>query len=634
MDTGSLRRVTALFWAAAIGLAVVAVVAAGLALARPEDFQIRAEWLLLAALAAGGLAVLGRAQERRAERRALTVTQAGRGELERELRDVDAALRAEREKRGAAERARKRERQYSRDLQTQIARLHRDRGVLGDHGGARDLVLRLAVTLLDAGKGLLLDRRAGEMQVVSSTGFDNDPSGSHLAERFGQQVMERDHVVREDEPATGDRMTDADDEIVNLVAIPIYIHDEFSGVVLCANREGGFEDDDDEVLLALGDHAGAVLQNSRLHGALRTSFLATVRVMAEAIEAKDPLLRGHSEAVSRWVGAVAERMGIGPEQRERLVFASLLHDVGKIGISERILLKPAPLSPEERAIIELHPVLGHRILERVPELRPIAPAILHHHERYDGRGYPAGLAGQQIPLEARIIGVADCFAAMTADRPYRPGRSLDDACAELMRCAGSQFDPEVVRLFIEQAQDAPPSDGYLESGLGVLDDPEMLAVRNGDGPLGAGEFTRVDSLTMLYGHRHMQEAAQAEAERATLTDRPFAVVTAELTALGDLNRRDGYAAGDEALVSAARAVQRAAARTGGVPCRAGGCRLALVLPAAGEETARRVAGELAGDLSPAGGPQVGVAAWRPGESGADVVARARATPAAPLPVAE
>ena len=181
----------------------------------------------------------------------------------------------------------------------------------------------------------------------------------------------------------------------------------------------------------------------------RASLLAAVRTFAAAIDIKDRGLRSHSDEVSRYVAAVAGRLGIEARRREELVFASLLHDVGKIGISVRILRKPGPLTPEERATIEQHPGLGARLVSHVPELAEIAPAVLHHHERWDGDGYPARLRGREIPLEARLIGVADAFAAMLADRPYRKARSLDEACSELERCAGTQFDPTVVPLFLE-----------------------------------------------------------------------------------------------------------------------------------------------------------------------------------------
>ena len=180
-----------------------------------------------------------------------------------------------------------------------------------------------------------------------------------------------------------------------------------------------------------------MLHNERLRGELRTSYVATVTMLSDAIAAKDPFVGGHSEEVSAYVSAVAERLGIDQRRREELLFGSLLHDLGKIGISERILLKPAGLTVEERAIVELHPRIGYKLVSRIPRLETIALAVLHHHERWDGTGYPGRLKGEQIPLEARIIGVADAFSAMTADRPYSRRRPLEEACAEIERCAGT-----------------------------------------------------------------------------------------------------------------------------------------------------------------------------------------------------
>jgi HD-GYP domain-containing protein (c-di-GMP phosphodiesterase class II) len=183
--------------------------------------------------------------------------------------------------------------------------------------------------------------------------------------------------------------------------------------------------------------------------AARGPLLDVVRTFAAAIEVKDRELRTHSAEVSRYVARLARRLDIDAHGRDDLLFASLLHDVGKIGISGRILLKPGPLTRAERAAVEEHPGLGARLVSRVPELADLAPAVLHHHERWDGAGYPARLRGNAIPLEARLIAVADAFAAMLADRPYRPARPLEEACAELERCAGSQFDPTVVPVFLE-----------------------------------------------------------------------------------------------------------------------------------------------------------------------------------------
>ncbi|MEA2478651.1 MAG: hypothetical protein QOJ07_573 [Thermoleophilaceae bacterium] len=558
------------------------------------------------------------------------------GEVEEarvELEEQRAALHRERESRARVDRARRAEKDWNRELRTQVVRLHRERGTLGDVSDIKQLVLRMAVVLVDAGKGILLSRAdedgdGSPLDLVASEGFDNDPTDSAVAHAFASQVIERDTTVREDDSRTIERegRTAADEEIDNLVAIPIYIAEDFHGVVVCANREGGFEECDDGVLLALGDQAGAVLENGRLHGSLRQSYLSTVAMLAEAIEAKDPFLRGHSDEVSRYVSAVAERLGLDPKLREQLAFGSLLHDVGKIGISERILLKPAKLTPQERSVIELHPRIGYRLVERVPSLREIAPAILHHHERFDGEGYPARLSGEQIPLEARIICVADSFSAMTAERPYRGRMSLEEACAELERCAGSQFDPEVVRIFTEEIRARPISSDDEAIAAALAHDPELQVRREDGEPMfGHGPLALTDNLTLLYTHRYFHEVAAKEAERARVQDDSFAVVLITPSDIAAINRTDGYGAGDEAIRSVAGAVQRAAVRVGGTACRHGGARMGLVVPGADEGVADRVASELTNDIPDGLRVTCGTAGWRQGESGDDVIARARLT---------
>jgi len=338
------------------------------------------------------------------------------------------------------------------------------------------------------------------------------------------------------------------------------------------------------------------------------------------------------------VAAVADQLELGPRRREELVFASLLHDVGKIGISERILLKPGRLTPEERGVIELHPRIGYRIIEQVPALRSMTDAVLYHHERYDGEGYPSGLRGEEIPLEARVVCVADCFSAMTSERPYRSALTVDEACAELESCAGTQFDPRVVRLFVEQVRAHPPREEALSSLAAAMDEPEVAIRRKGDEPLlGSGPVAVTDNLTLLYSRRHLHETAAAEAERATVQGLPFGLVMVGLADLDAVNRRDGYAAGDEALRGAARALARAADRSGGTACRHGGSRLALVVSGTELPDAERLAGEISSELAAGGREAHTVAvAWLNGESGDDVVLRARAALAAagsPAPAA-
>jgi GGDEF domain-containing protein len=406
------------------------------------------------------------------------------------------------------------------------------------------------------------------------------------------------------------------------VAIPIYVRDEFSGVVVCANREGGFEHCEDDVLLALGDQAGAALHNHRLHDELRRSYVSTIRVLAEAIQAKDPFLRGHSEEVSDYVEAVGERMGLEPARREQLAVGSLLHDLGKIGISERILHKPARLTQEEYAIIQLHPRIGYRLIEQVPALAPIAPAILHHHERYDGDGYPTGLKGEQIPLEARIVCVADAFSAMTADRPYRSRMPLGDACEELQRHAGTQFDPEIVRIFVEEVTKRPGAGDDLLAT--ALDDAELQLHRTDDEPvLGSGALALTDSLTLLYGHRYLHEAAAAEAERARLQGHEFAVVLVHVDEVEHVNQVDGYAAGDAHLRTCARTLSRVAVRWGATACREGGLTLALLVPPTSSAPADQLEAEVRAELRDCGAIRVCVETWRPEDSGDAVIARAQ-----------
>ncbi len=174
-----------------------------------------------------------------------------------------------------------------------------------------------------------------------------------------------------------------------------------------------------------------------------------VRAFEEAIEVRDPNLGEHSRAVSKISLLVGARMALPAEQIEALVVGGLLHDLGKIGLPDSILNKPAALSPEEYEVIKQHPVLGARILDLIPELSSVVPVVRHHHERFDGGGYPEGLWGEDVPLPARIVLVADAFDSMTRDRVYRSGIDEDSALEELMRNSGTQFDPEVVEVLRE-----------------------------------------------------------------------------------------------------------------------------------------------------------------------------------------
>ncbi len=183
---------------------------------------------------------------------------------------------------------------------------------------------------------------------------------------------------------------------------------------------------------------------------LRTAYVQTIRALAEAIDAKDFYTRGHSERVGLYACKLARELGLPKQGIERVYFAGLLHDVGKIGVPDQIIAKPGRLSPEEYAEIQRHPEIGARILEPVSFLADVVPCVRHHHEWYDGseRGYPKRLRGDQIPFPSRIILVADTFDAMTTDRPYRKALPLEQVVAELHKFSGSQFDPRCVDAFL------------------------------------------------------------------------------------------------------------------------------------------------------------------------------------------
>ena len=193
---------------------------------------------------------------------------------------------------------------------------------------------------------------------------------------------------------------------------------------------------------------GAFLENADLYETQRRSFIGTIRAMSGALDAKDRYTRGHSDRVAYLSAEIARVLGYSDEEVERVRIAGIVHDVGKIGVPEHVLCKPGRLTDDEFELIKKHPEIGFHILEDIPGLEDILPGVLHHHERYDGKGYPHGLAGDEIPLLARIIGVADTFDAMSSNRAYRAKMARDVVLAEVERCAGTQFDPRVAEAFL------------------------------------------------------------------------------------------------------------------------------------------------------------------------------------------
>lgn len=307
------------------------------------------------------------------------------------------------------------------------------------------LVLRIGMSLTEAEAGLFVEADGDD--TIAKIGLESllEPIEKALYDFSRRAAQDGKPFICNDSNALPDGSN-----LVNLAAIPVAMRDRDGGVILVANkRSGPFSEDDTNILLAIGRHAQLAMENNRLHCALSESYAHTVAVLADAIEAKDAYTRGHCQSVSDVAVRVATKLGMECEQQDEVRYAALLHDVGKIGVPDGILLKPGRLSPEEFSIIQKHAQIGRDLVARVPTLMPISDHILHHHEKWDGSGYPDGLSGEGIPLPARIIGAVDALDAMTTPRPYRDPVSFDEALEEMRRCSGTQFDPKIVDLVSE-----------------------------------------------------------------------------------------------------------------------------------------------------------------------------------------
>ena len=237
----------------------------------------------------------------------------------------------------------------------------------------------------------------------------------------------------------------------NLLCVPIKAKKKVIGVLEAVNKRTGegFNNDDLSLLNSLADQVAIALDNARLYRELEETFFQTAESLAEAIEKRDPYTGGHTRRVGKYSLAIARHLKLNRLERKWLKIASALHDIGKIGIEDRILKKPEQLSREEFDAIKLHSNMGAEILRHIRHLKEIIPGVKYHHEKVDGKGYPDGLKGEKIPVLAKIVAVADTYDAMTTDRPYRAALSREAAVLELRRCAGTQFDRKVVRAFIE-----------------------------------------------------------------------------------------------------------------------------------------------------------------------------------------
>jgi putative nucleotidyltransferase with HDIG domain len=241
-----------------------------------------------------------------------------------------------------------------------------------------------------------------------------------------------------------------DPDAWNVLPAELVVHGTLIGYVFVSGGPGRhFDADDRRLLVGMADHLALVIDKAELLKRMRDDLTKTIAALSVTLDATEHASPGHSDRVMDYAISLGEELGLGVEQIETLRFAGLLHDVGKAGLSEEILLKPSRLDESEVEKIRRHSEIGASVVEQIDFLNGVAPVVMHHHERWDGSGYPMGLAGEDIPFLARILAIADAFDAMTSVSPYRRRMSFAQARSELEKASGSQFDPALIAVFID-----------------------------------------------------------------------------------------------------------------------------------------------------------------------------------------
>lgn len=316
--------------------------------------------------------------------------------------------------------------------------------------------LDYSIRMAKADCGALLFSDASSKLVISEAAGQSHEKSYWMGQPF---VAASKWVVRQQEPLVLESKMESlpvglvpiPSDLQSFISFPLKTPSRNIGVLNLARVAGrdSFSNLDLEIINVLASQASISIENVRLYQNIRDNYLKTIRAFALAVEAKDEYTHGHSENVMKYTVVLAKTLGLAEAELELVKYAGLLHDIGKIGISESILNKAGRLTPEEFEEIKKHPELGVRIISDVPFLKALVPLVLHHHEYYCGGGYPTGIAGEQIPFGARILSVSDAYEAMTSDRPYRKSLPQEVAFSILEKEKGRQFDPRIVDSFLE-----------------------------------------------------------------------------------------------------------------------------------------------------------------------------------------
>jgi HD-GYP domain-containing protein (c-di-GMP phosphodiesterase class II) len=333
-----------------------------------------------------------------------------------------------------------------------------------DHKEIRRRAMEAATQLMKAEAGSLLLVDEGKRQLYFEVALGNrEEDIKRIPLNFGEGiagwVAQHGKPLIVNSPKKDPRFFKGVDERTefktrNIICVPVKVKEKIIGVLEAINKQerGGFNRADLSLFTSLADQVAIALDNSRLYQELEEMFFQTTDSLADAIEKRDPYTGGHTQRVTQYSLAIAKYLQLNALEKKWLKITSVLHDIGKVGIEDQILKKPDRLSPDESEMIKRHCNIGVEIIKHIRQLRESIPGVKYHHEQLDGKGYPNGLKGEEIPVLAKIIAVADTFDAMTTDRPYRIAMGREAAVKELEKCSGTQFDEKVVEAFIQAYQ--------------------------------------------------------------------------------------------------------------------------------------------------------------------------------------
>lgn len=324
------------------------------------------------------------------------------------------------------------------------------------------LLARLVASVKDlcgaeAGRAILLEPTHDQGRVIAVAAGEGGEAtrGARLqpGEGIATLVAEKGEPLLFSHPREHPRYSHRCDELPTQLpgwmAAPLR-HGAVQGVVMVAGRQSAFGPEDRDLLSGLARQAAVALENASHRETMLNFFTHTCELLVSFLESLDVFYPGHSRRVAALADLASRRLGLGDEERRSVHFAALLHDIGKVRLDPAVLRSEGSASEEWRRSIEAHPALGLEMLRPIALWKEILPGVHAHHERWDGKGYPRGLAGEDIPLGARVVAVADAFDAMTRRRPHGQQRTPEQALAEIEACAGTQFDPRIARLFVAE----------------------------------------------------------------------------------------------------------------------------------------------------------------------------------------